>query len=99
MFNLSLKEEWTNNKKFCHRLSDEEDEEHKRTAAIQEAKDRLAANKSRQSSPTSSTAAMENNNKEGSDALPGPGPSNGSPCNGTKKPEQQRTQHQSIPAQ
>ena len=24
MFNLSLKEEWINNKKFCHRLSDDE---------------------------------------------------------------------------
>jgi hypothetical protein len=38
MFNLSLKEDWVNNKKFCHRLSDEEniDEEGK-----QEAQDRL----------------------------------------------------------
>lgn len=26
MFNLSLKEDWKNNKKFCHRLSDDEDE-------------------------------------------------------------------------
>lgn len=51
MFNLSLKGEWVNNKKFCHRLSDEEplDEEGK-----QEAQDRLAANMSRHSSPTSS---------------------------------------------
>jgi hypothetical protein len=24
MFNLSLKEEWMNNRKFCHRLSDDE---------------------------------------------------------------------------
>ena len=24
MFNLSLKDEWINNKKFCHRLSDDE---------------------------------------------------------------------------
>jgi hypothetical protein len=24
MFNLSLREEWLNNKKFCHRLSDDE---------------------------------------------------------------------------
>ncbi len=23
MFNLSLKEEWVNNKKFCHRLNEE----------------------------------------------------------------------------
>ena len=38
MFNLSLKEDWVNNKKFCHRLSDDEtiDEEGK-----QEAQDRL----------------------------------------------------------
>ena len=38
MFNLSLKDDWVNNKKFCHRLSDEEnmDEEGK-----QEAQDRL----------------------------------------------------------
>ena len=38
MFNLSLKEDWVNNKKFCHRLSDEEtlDEEGK-----QEAQNRL----------------------------------------------------------
>lgn len=41
MFNLSLKEDWVNNKKFCHRLSDEEtiDEEGK-----QEAQDRLGNN-------------------------------------------------------
>jgi hypothetical protein len=38
MFNLSLKEEWVNNEKFCHKLSEEEklDEEGK-----QEAQDRL----------------------------------------------------------
>jgi hypothetical protein len=38
MFNLSLKEDWVNNKKFCHRLCEEEnlDEEGK-----QEAQDRL----------------------------------------------------------
>jgi len=41
MFNLSLKEDWVNNKKFCHRLCDEEnlDEEGK-----QEAQDRLGIN-------------------------------------------------------
>ena len=41
MFNLSLKEDWVNNKKLCHRLSDEEtiDEEGK-----QEAQDRLGNN-------------------------------------------------------
>lgn len=27
MFNLSLKDEWLNNKRFCHRLSDDEDED------------------------------------------------------------------------
>merc|ERR1712117_619224 len=27
MFNLSLRDEWMNNKKFCHRLSDDEDED------------------------------------------------------------------------
>ncbi len=27
MFNLSLKEEWINNKRFCHRLSDEDEAE------------------------------------------------------------------------
>jgi len=27
MFNLSLKEEWINNKKFCNRLSDDEEED------------------------------------------------------------------------
>lgn len=50
MFNLSLKDEWVNNKKFCHRLSDDD-----ALASIditQQAKDRLDANKSRQSSPT-----------------------------------------------
>ncbi len=27
MFNLSLKEDWINSKKFCHRLSDDEEDE------------------------------------------------------------------------
>jgi len=40
MFNLSLREEWINNKKFCHRLSDDEDEDEE---ATQEAHDRLEA--------------------------------------------------------
>lgn len=40
MFNLSLKEEWINNKKFCHRLSDDEDDDDE---ATQEAQDRLQA--------------------------------------------------------
>ena len=27
MFNLSLREEWLNNKRFCNRLSDDEDDD------------------------------------------------------------------------
>ena len=50
MFNLSLKDEWVNNKKFCHRLSD--DDGLGSIELTQQAKDRLDANKSRQSSPT-----------------------------------------------
>jgi len=38
MFNLSLKEEWINNKKFCHRLSDDEEEDEVKT---KEARNRL----------------------------------------------------------
>jgi hypothetical protein len=34
MFNLSLKEEWMNNRKFCHRLSDDEEEEENHKIAI-----------------------------------------------------------------
>ena len=35
MFNLSLKEDWINNKKFCHRLSDDEGEtEEKRVSSV-----------------------------------------------------------------
>ena len=51
MFNLSLREDWVNNKKFCHRLSDDEDGEDEVNGVTQKAEDRLAANKSRQSSP------------------------------------------------
>jgi len=40
MFNLSLREEWINNKKFCHRLSDDEGEDEE---ATQEAHERLEA--------------------------------------------------------
>ena len=58
MFNLSLREEWTNNKKFCHRLSDEEDEKHDVNGVTQEATQRLNANMSRQSSPNGSNAAL-----------------------------------------
>merc|ERR1719445_2152607 len=54
MFNLSLKDEWINNKKFCHRLSDDESQGH--LELTQQAKDRLDANKSRQSSPESISA-------------------------------------------
>lgn len=57
MFNLSLKEEWVNNKKFCHRLSD--DDGLGSIELTQQAKDRLDANKSRQSSPTSNGNALE----------------------------------------
>ncbi len=60
MFNLSLTEEWVNNKKFCHRLSDDEDDgdQHGSENAAQEAKDRLEATKSRQSSPNGTNVAM-----------------------------------------
>ena len=65
MFNLSLKEEWVNNKKFCHRMSDDEDQEE--PAATQEAKDRLEATKSRQSSPNGSVS--EEPGKNGTTAM------------------------------
>ncbi len=71
MFNLSLKEEWVNNKKFCHRLSD--DDGQGSTELTKQAKDRLDANKSRQSSPTSNgsaaekLAAVDENNDDESD--------------------------------
>jgi len=42
MFNLSLKEEWINNKKFCQKLSDDEDEKEDQHA-IKEAHKRLQA--------------------------------------------------------
>jgi len=69
MFNLSLKEEWVNNKKFCHRLSD--DDGLGSIELTQQAKDRLDANKSRQSSPTSNgysilDAVAEANGSNGS---------------------------------
>jgi len=47
MFNLSLREEWLNNKKFCHRLSDDEDDDQE---ATQEARQRLEAVHSRKAS-------------------------------------------------
>jgi len=40
MFNLSLREEWINNQKFCHRLSDDEDDDQD---ATEEAHNRLEA--------------------------------------------------------
>ena len=52
MFNLSLKEDWVNSKKFCHRLSDDDDTS-AHGPATQEAQERLDANKSRQGSPNS----------------------------------------------
>jgi len=68
MFNLSLREEWANNKTFCHRLTDDEgdDAEAKGAAAAEdnivcdtlikakEAVERLEANTSRRSSPNES---------------------------------------------
>ena len=47
MYNLSLKEEWLNNKKFCHKLSDDEDEAVETVKQTQEAAERLTAQKSR----------------------------------------------------
>lgn len=40
MFNLSLRDEWMNNKKFCHRLSDDEDDDDE---ATEKASNRLEA--------------------------------------------------------
>jgi len=40
MFNLSLRDEWMNNKKFCHRLSDDEDDD---LEATEKASSRLEA--------------------------------------------------------
>jgi len=72
MFNLSLKDEWMNNKKFCHRLSD--DDGLGTSELTQQAKDRLENNKSRQSSPTGNgngfpeklTVLEENGHENGS---------------------------------
>eukprot|EP00096_Caligus_rogercresseyi_P006970 TRINITY_DN2410_c0_g1_i1.p1 TRINITY_DN2410_c0_g1~~TRINITY_DN2410_c0_g1_i1.p1 ORF type:complete len:446 (+),score=148.10 TRINITY_DN2410_c0_g1_i1:716-2053(+) len=47
MFNLSLHEEWTNNKEFCHRLSDDEDEGKFSSSEVKEAEKRLANTKSK----------------------------------------------------
>lgn len=56
MFNLSLRDEWLNNKKFCHRLSDDEEEED--ISATREAQNRLASTKSKESSPNGSTLQL-----------------------------------------
>merc|ERR1711902_310700 len=40
LFNLSLREEWINNKRFCHRLSDDEDDD---IEATEKASNRLEA--------------------------------------------------------
>jgi len=53
MFNLSLRDDWSNNQKFCHRLTDEEDRLGLELAA-REAQDRLEAHRSRQGTPESS---------------------------------------------
>ena len=64
MFNLSLKDDWLNNKRFCHRLSDDEG---RLEEEVMQARERLAANKSRQSSPKhnsrcgSANGAKDNN--------------------------------------
>lgn len=60
MFNLSLREEWLNNKKFCHRLSDDETDEKEHSVTTQDAEDRLAATKSRQSSPNGASSSGPN---------------------------------------
>ena len=52
MFNLSLKEDWSNNMKFCHRLTDEEDRLGIEAAA-QEAQIRFRSQRSRHGSPDS----------------------------------------------
>ena len=64
MFNLSLKEEWMNNRKFCHRLSDDEEEEENHKIAIREAQHRLAANMS--------VTPKSNNSSNGSAASKSP---------------------------
>jgi hypothetical protein len=73
MFNLSLREDWVNNKKFCHRLSDDEDEEEEANGAAQEALERLAANKSRQSSPNGTQLCTGGSATATENDIPGPG--------------------------
>jgi hypothetical protein len=51
MFNLSLKEDWLKSKKFCHKLSDDEEDDGHVADVAQEAHERLSAHISRQSSP------------------------------------------------
>ena len=71
MYNLSLKEEWLNNSKFCHGLQNENetmDTSEPRTPELtQQAQDRLDANKSRQSSPTNTnnTTTTSSSNTNG----------------------------------
>jgi hypothetical protein len=54
MFNLSLKDDWPNNLKFCHQLTDEVEDKMGIELAAREAQDRLDAHRSRQGSPESS---------------------------------------------
>jgi len=66
MFNLSLREEWANNKTFCHRLTEEADAEdkageHAENNKAKEAVERLEANTSRQSSPKESDNGSASN--------------------------------------
>lgn len=70
MFNLSLKEEWVNNKKFCHRLSDDEFGGGESTEVTMKAQERLDANKSRQSSPTGSGNGSSEPAGNGNSILP-----------------------------
>jgi len=58
MFNLSLKEEWVHSKKFCHRLSEEGEDENQVAPIRQEAQERLDANKSRQGSPNGQSCGL-----------------------------------------
>jgi len=59
MFNLSLKEDWVRSKKFCHRLSDDEETHADENGPIrQEAQERLDANRSRQGSPNGTLSCI-----------------------------------------
>ena len=67
MYNLSLKEEWLNNSKFCHGLRNDEnmDTFEPTPELTQQAQDRLDANKSRQSSPTNTNTTTSSSATNG----------------------------------